>query len=425
MDEGAFWSYRDQLERLIASAHWPASTAEFVAGTQRYQGLADRLQVELFRRTAGVIGWCVTELTDVPQEFNGLLDLRRRPKGPACDELRRAAQPVCPIFVRSHWSVAVGQDLVGEVVVVNDGPAVEGAELRVTVASHQWCEKLDLPAYGRSAPCALALPITAAGTLELDLEVRRGDEHLGANHYPLHALAAPRPAGPVWVAGAGASSLEGLLIVAGAATIDASRAKSEHDLLVIAEGPLSAMPEGVVHDWLGAGGNVLLLAQSGSGDVPIPFPLRLVDLATAWGSTPFIFTTAQGALTSLRPCSVLASELLSVAPEFIFSEGSDGPPPPETAIGVLKPPPEPLVGTVVGRVPVLGGRLTVCQLPLTEGASAGDPLCTAVLADVLCWAAAPALLAGLPIGEATGPVRQERSLAQGRLSSALSDVLRG
>jgi len=42
-------------------------------------------------------------------------------------------------------------------------------------------------------------------------------------------------------------------------------------------------------------------------------------------------------------------------------------------------------------MPVLGGRLTICQLPLTEGALAGDPLCAAVLADVLCWAAAPAL----------------------------------
>jgi hypothetical protein len=391
VDEGAFWSYRDQLARLIASAGWPAGTADFVLGTQRYQGLADRFQVELFRRAAGVIGWCVTELTDVPQEFNGLLDLRREPKGPACDELRRAAQPVCPMFVRSQWSVAVGRDLVGDVVVANDGPAVEAAEVRVTLGGHQWCGKLDLPAYGRSVPYALALPVSSTGDLRLDLEVRRGDEHLGANYYPVRALAPGPPGRPVWVAGAGASSLEGLVMMAGDATTDAPRAKSVHDLLVIAEGPLSAMPEGAVSVWLEAGGSVLLLAQSGSGDVPVPFPLHLVDLATAWGSTPFIFTTTQGAFTSLAPCSVLASELLSVAPEFIFSDGSDRPPMAETAIGALKPPPEPLVGTVVGRVPVLGGQLTICQLPLTKGASAGDPLCAAVLADVLGWAAAPGL----------------------------------
>ncbi len=365
-------------------------------GTQRYQGLADRAQIELFRRTTGVIGWCVTELTDVPQEFNGLLDLRRRPKRPACDELRRAAQPICPMLVRSHWSVAVGQDLVGEVVVANDGPAVEGAELRVTLGGLHWCERVDLPAYGRSRPCPLAIPVTAPGDLQLDLDVRRGDELLGANHYPLRALAAPRPAGPVWVAGAGAPLLESVLTMAGAAVVDVSRAKSDYDLLVITEGPLGAIPEGAVHDWLRTGGNVLLLAQSGHGDLPIPFPLRLVDLATAWGSTPFIFTTSQGGFTSLAPCSVLAGELLSLAPESVVTQLADQPHQGRAAVAVIKPPPEPLVGMVVGQVPVLGGRLTMCQLPLAAGASAGDPLCTAVLGDVVRWAAAPVLLTGSP-----------------------------
>jgi hypothetical protein len=33
---------------------------------------------------ARLAGWCATELTDVPQEFNGLLDIWRRPKEPAC-----------------------------------------------------------------------------------------------------------------------------------------------------------------------------------------------------------------------------------------------------------------------------------------------------------------------------------------------------
>lgn len=101
-DEGTFWSYPDDLSRLIESTPWTASVADFVAGPQRYQGLADRLQIELFRRTAGVIGWCVTELTDVPQEFNGLLDLLRRAKQPACDEVRLAARPICPVLVRSQ-----------------------------------------------------------------------------------------------------------------------------------------------------------------------------------------------------------------------------------------------------------------------------------------------------------------------------------
>jgi len=44
-----------------------------VAGTQRSQGPADRLQAEVFRRYARLGSYRVTELTDVPHELNGLL----------------------------------------------------------------------------------------------------------------------------------------------------------------------------------------------------------------------------------------------------------------------------------------------------------------------------------------------------------------
>jgi hypothetical protein len=385
----AFWSYGDNLSQLIESTPWPASPDDFVAGTQRYQGLADRLQVELFRRTTGVIGWCLTELTDVPQEFNGLLDLLRRRKQPACDEVRLAAQPVSPIFVRSHWSVAVGEKLVGDLVVVNDGPAVEGAEVLARVADQEWCHKIDLPAYGRSAPRPVALPIAAAGDLQLDLEVRRGNEHLGENYYPVRALARRRLAVPVSVTGAAASSLEGLLIGAGATTTGTSRAKAGRDLLVVSEGSLNTQEASLLCGWLEAGGDALLLAQRSTGDLPLPVTLRLVDLATAWGSTPFIFTTSQPALTALPGCSVLATELLSTAPEIVFTKLGDGPFAAETAVGVLRPRPDPMIGTVVGRTAVLAGRLTVCQLPVTERAISGDPLCMALLDDVLRWAAGP------------------------------------
>jgi hypothetical protein len=160
------------------------------------------------------------------------------------------------------------------------------------------------------------------------------------------------------------------------------------DLLVVPEGSLATEIGPLVRTWLEAGGNALLLAQQGSGDLPFPIVLRLVDLATAWGSTPFIFTTSQPALTCLPGRSVLTTELLSMAPEFVFTRVGDEPFAAETAIGVLKPPPDPIVGTVVGRAPVLKGWLTVCQLPLTEQAMAGDPLCSALLCDLLLWAAA-------------------------------------
>jgi hypothetical protein len=57
---------------------------------------------------------------------------------------------------------------------------------------------------------------------------------------------------------------------------------------------------------------------------------------------------------------------------------------------VLKPPPGELLGTVVGRVPVGPGLLTVCQLPLTDAAQGGDPLALALLSDLLRWPASRA-----------------------------------
>ena len=91
-----FWRYGSELSALVRSTPWPGSVAGFVAETQRYQGIADRLQIELIRQIPGVPGWCLTELTDVPQEFNGLLDLMRNPKEPAIEEIRLAAQSLCP-----------------------------------------------------------------------------------------------------------------------------------------------------------------------------------------------------------------------------------------------------------------------------------------------------------------------------------------
>jgi len=386
-DGGAFWSYRDGLSQLIESTPWPTGVADFVAGSQRYQGLADRLQVELFRRTPGVIGWCVTELTDVPQEFNGLLDLLRRAKQPACDEVRLAAQRICPLLVRSHWSVAVGGTLVGDLVVVNDGPAVEGAEARAWVGDRQWSTQLDLPAYAASTPRAVSVPIDRAGDLQLNLELWHGNEHLGHNYYPVRAVQRLRSAVPISVAGPAAPSLERLLVGSGSGLADGSTAKASRDLLVVPEGSLSAELGHLVYRWLVAGGNALLLAQRDSGDLPLPIELRLVDLATAWGSTPFIFTTSQTVLSSLPGRSVLATELLSVAPEFVFTHFGSGPFAADTVVGVLKPPPDQIVGTVVGRAPVMAGWLTACQLPLTEQAIAGDPLCVALLSDLLRWAA--------------------------------------
>ncbi|MGC2008639.1 hypothetical protein, partial [Trebonia sp.] len=116
-----------------------------------------------------------------------------------------------------------------------------------------------------------------------------------------------------------------------------------------------------------------------------PVPIRLSSLDTAWGSTPFIFTTDEPALTALPQAAVLASELLSASPDYVYTDLGGRPFATETAIAVLKPPPGDLLGTVVGRMAVGQGLLTVCQLPLTDAARGGDPLALALLSDLLRW----------------------------------------
>ncbi len=380
-----FWRYGPGLSALVRSTPWPGSVAGFVAETQRYQGIADRFQIELIRQIPGVPGWCLTELTDVPQEFNGLLDLMRNPKEPAIEEIRLATQSVCPILVRPHWAARSSGTVDAELVIVNDGPAISDAEVLIRLGRAEWRCHADLPAHGITAGRAVSLSCgSQPGTARLDLTVRHRGDVLAASAYPVRVVASPAPATVRVTVHGDARALE-VLNEAGAAVIVADAAAPGLDLLVIGERSLSAGAAAAAASWLGRGGSVLLLAQEESGQLPLQMPIRLSSLDTAWGSTPFIFTTDEPALTALPHAAVLASELLSASPDYVYTDLGGRPFAMATAIGVLKPPPGELLGTVVGRMAVGQGLLTVCQLPLTDAALAGDPLALALLSDLVRW----------------------------------------
>ena len=143
-----FWRYGPGLSALVRSTPWPGSVADFVAGTQRYQGTRRPVPDRALRQIPGVPGWCLTELTDVPQEFNGLLDLMRNPKEPAIEEIRLATQSVCPILVRPHWAARSSGTVDAELVIVNDGPAISDAEVMIRLGRAEWRCQADLPAHG-------------------------------------------------------------------------------------------------------------------------------------------------------------------------------------------------------------------------------------------------------------------------------------
>jgi hypothetical protein len=374
--DGMFWEYGKHLRELIAGSHWSGAPEAFVAGTQRYQGLADRLQIEIFRSTPRVIGWCLTELTDVPQEFNGVLDILREPKEAAIAEVARACQPMLPIVVRTSWSAEAGTVLIEDVLVVNDGPGIDGVDLHLRLGASETTRavgSLEAASVTRIDAVRLEVP-DAAGAVELELAVRHGGVVLAENRYSVQVVRLA-PVG-LRVSTVGSPVLDAALVREGAVVGDPQHC----DLLVVGEAVLDEAVAAVVRERLRGGGATLVLAQPAEAASLFPMHAEMTDLATEWGSTPFVFTTGAVGLPSLPRETVLTTEILEVAPEAVLtSVGGLA----KVVVGVLKPPPGAVVGAVVGRSDVAEGVLTFCQLPLTDAASRSDPLARALLADVL------------------------------------------
>src|SRR4051794_41959808 len=69
--EPPFWDTREIYARGLARTLWPGTVERFVGETQRYQGLSDRMQTEVFRRHGHIGGDCPTGLTAGPHEVDG------------------------------------------------------------------------------------------------------------------------------------------------------------------------------------------------------------------------------------------------------------------------------------------------------------------------------------------------------------------
>jgi hypothetical protein len=158
-------------------------------------------------------------------------------------------------------------------------------------------------------------------------------------------------------------------------------------LTVVGEGALDAESGGMVRERLGAGETVVVLAQGMAAAEFYPVGVEMAEVATAWGSTVFHFTCDQRALPSLPERAVLAGEDATVVPSHLLTRVGDGVWPETTVVGAFKPVPDPLAGPVVGALPVGAGRLVTCQYRLAEPAGRGDPAATAILGDLLDWAA--------------------------------------
>jgi Glycosyl hydrolases family 2, TIM barrel domain/Glycosyl hydrolases family 2, sugar binding domain len=356
-----FWSPAGWYREAIAALPWPGPAADLIEGTQRHQGLSDRLQAEVFRRHDHLGGWCVTELTDVPWELNGLFDLERRPKPAAVAELARVSQAALPMLELPSLVLAAGGRLAAPLHVANDGPPLPAATVEVRLAgATARVEVGDLPGWRAVAAGAVELTAPSSpGAHEVSLRLRSAGREIAANTYPVRVVASS----------------------------PARSATLPPGVTVVGEGALDGAAGEQVRERLAAGETVVVLAQDERAAGFYPVAVEMAEVATAWGSTVFHFTCDQRALPSLPERAVLAGEDATVVPTHLVTRVGDATWPQTTVVGAFKPVPDPLAGPVVGSLPVGPGRLVMCQYRLGDPAGQGDPAAQAILGDLLAWAA--------------------------------------
>jgi hypothetical protein len=408
--EGApFWDTRDVYAAGLAWSRWPGSIARFVVETQRYQGVSDRLQIEVFRRHDHLGGYCLTELTDVPHELNGLLDLHRRPKPIAVAEITAANQTVLPMLKLDTLAFVTGQVVCVAMHVANDGPQLADVEVEVrfgggaqAVPADRFAGAVADPPEAAGAGYAASVSTVRIGTLpaysahyagdvsvitpevpgnhDLLLTLRSGGAVVAENRYPVHLV--PEPAVPYAVQvrdDAAADVLRGL----GARVGDAGP-------VVVGEGALDAGTGAEVARRLAAGETVLVLAQPHTAEAHYPLPVRFAALETIWGSSIFQFTTDSGALPSFPRRNMLVGEDSAVQAVSVVVEIDGAVFPDEPMVIAFKPLPDAVTGTVVGMHRVGAGRLIICQYRVVRQAAGGDAAARALLADLVRAAAEPA-----------------------------------
>jgi hypothetical protein len=411
MADPPFWDSREVYAAGLASTLWPGSIPRFIIETQRYQGLADRLQAEVYRRHEHIGGYCLTELTDVPQELNGLLDLYRRPKRIAVEEMTRANQVVLPMLDLDSLAVAAGGLVRAPLHVANDGPALADVTVEArfgdTAPVGAVDELLRLDSRGlpqatvferfretvsvirlgrvdgwsasRFGVVEVAAP-TVPGSHDLVVRLLAGGMQVAENRYPIHVVAPVEAPVPIQVLGEGRTATA--LLAAGVAAGEGGPA-------VVAEDALDATVGVEVRARLAQGEVVVILAQAAEAAPHYPVPVELEALTSVWGSTVFRFTTDHGAVPTLPRRAVLVAEDSTVQSASVLSRVGHALFPDTPVVIAYKPVPGAMTGTVLGSHPVGAGRLVFCQYRLTDRAASGDPTACALLADVLRWAACP------------------------------------
>ena len=165
-ETGAIWGDGVALphgieERFAALdlQHTFGSFDAFIENVQWYQFMNLRYQIEEMRRYPSIMGYVITELTDVHWEANGLMDIERNPRV-FHDVFAQINTDTVIVPRPARYSAYLGETLDIEITVATGGMALpDGAVLR-------WSGDAS---GSTTVPAAGPVSITSPGTLKLDL----------------------------------------------------------------------------------------------------------------------------------------------------------------------------------------------------------------------------------------------------------------
>jgi len=183
LDTGGFWgdgaAYPHGVERRFAALHLDrvfGSFDRFVEAVQGHQFRNLKYQIESIRAHASIVGYVITEFTDVHWEANGLLDMARNPRA-FHDRFATVNADIVIVPLVERHAAWRGDTIVVRLALATGRDAVEeGARLVWELEGRHGAVAVgDVPPLSAPVVAELALAIPAAGestiaTLALRLE---------------------------------------------------------------------------------------------------------------------------------------------------------------------------------------------------------------------------------------------------------------
>jgi hypothetical protein len=190
--ENRFRTYH--LDRIFGSFD------NFITAVQWYQFGNLKYQIESMRAHQSIMGYVITELTDVHWESNGLLDLERNPRV-FHDRFAEINADTVIVPQLAHHAGYAGDTIALRLKIAAGGKAVPDATLSWTLES--LAGALDVPATEPLAVSDLGaieirLPVGPARIASIGLELTAGGKTLASNSIDVAVYAArPAPKGPM------------------------------------------------------------------------------------------------------------------------------------------------------------------------------------------------------------------------------------